>query len=236
MSLKGSLFAIPILASFIFTGEGTLKVTVISQGKVGETIQLPQPETKGKTSLEETLRKRRNVREYTFEAITLEQLGQLLWSCQGITTNDGKRTAPSAGALYPLEVYVVAGKVEHLEPGLYKYLPRQHSLRRTLVGDRRAELCKASLDQEQVQSAAADIVITAVYERTTRKYRDRGHRYVHIEVGHAGQNVCLQAEGLDLGVCTIAAFNDNDVKKVLELANDEEPLYILALGHKKDQK
>jgi len=233
MSQKILIFLLLILTSFIFTGERHLKVAASSQSKVGEIIPLPKPHLTSKISLEEAMLKRRSVREYATEAITLEQLSQLLWSCQGVTSDDGRRTAPSAGALYPLEVYAVVGRVEQLEPGVYKYLPKRHALQRILLGDKRRELYRESLEQEQVRDAAVDIVIAAVYERTTRKYRERGYRYVYIEVGHAGQNLCLQAESFNLGVCTVGAFNDVGVKRILELANDEEPLYILTVGHKK---
>lgn len=206
-----------------------------SDVEVGGVIPLPKPLLTSKTSLEEAILKRRTVREYSSEPISLEQLSQLLWSCQGITSDEAERTAPSAGALYPLEVYAVVGHVEQLKAGVYKYLPKRHALQITLLGDERKELYRASLGQEQVRDAAVDIVITAVCERMTWKYRERGYRYVYMEVGHAAQNLCLQTESLDLGVCIVGAFNDDGIKKVMGFADDEDPLYVLTVGHRKNR-
>lgn len=192
-------------------------------------INLPKPRLTGKLSLEETLNKRRTVRSYTSKPISLEDLSQLLWACQGITSTDGKRTAPSAGALYPLEVFAVTGDIKELEAGIYRYIPESHSLQLVVKGDHRRSLAAAALGQEQIITASVDILISVVYERLSRKYGDRSVRYAHIEVGHAAQNVLLQAQSLGLGVCPIGAFHDDKVKKVLQL-KDEEPIYILTVG------
>jgi SagB-type dehydrogenase family enzyme len=191
---------------------------------------LPQARLQSDVSLEETLVQRRSVREYTDEALTLEDVSQLLWAAQGITSEWGGRTAPSAGALYPLEVYVVTGNVQNLAPGIYRYAPNEHELLKVRDGDVRAELAKAALDQIAVQDGAIDILISAVYERTTQKYGDRGVRYVHLEAGHAAQNICLQATALDLGMVTIGAFDDDRVKDLVGIPGDEAPLYILPVG------
>jgi SagB-type dehydrogenase family enzyme len=198
-------------------------------------ISLPKPQFTGKISLEETLHKRRTVRSYTKQAITFGQLGQLLWSCQGVTSSDGKRTAPSAGALYTLEVFAVVGNVKDLKPGIYRYEPDEHALKLVESGDRRFFLENAALSQDQISTAAVDIVITSVYKRLSWKYGDRSVRYAHIEVGHAAQNILLQAQSLGLGVCPIGAFNDENVKKVLKL-KEEEPVYILTVGKVKEHK
>ncbi|MFB0558659.1 MAG: SagB/ThcOx family dehydrogenase [Candidatus Bathyarchaeia archaeon] len=195
-------------------------------------IDLPEPRRHSNLSIEETLLKRRSTREYTGEPLTLQEVSQLLWACQGITDTRGYRTAPSAGALYPLEVYVVAGDVEDLPEGVYKYRPKEHQLARVLAGDERSELARAALGQAWVEGAAADIVIAAIYERTTVKYGERGVRYVHMEAGHAAQNLCLQAAALDLGVVTVGAFHDDQVKEILGLPEDEQPLYIIPVGRK----
>ncbi len=195
-------------------------------------IELPEPRQKSSISIEETLVKRRSIREYSGEPLTLQELSQLLWACQGVTDPRGYRTAPSAGALYPLEIYVVTGEVEGLTEGVYKYSPQEHQLTKTQEGDKRSELSRAALRQACVEEAAVDIVITAVYKRTTVKYGDRGVRYVHIETGHAAQNLCLQAAALDLGVVTVGAFQDDEVKEILGLLEDEQPLYIIPLGRK----
>jgi len=194
-------------------------------------IVLPEPVYDSDISFEETLLNRRSARSYSEEPITLQQLSQLLWAGQGITDPTGKRTAPSAGALYPLKVYVVIGNVEGLGPGVYEYEPETHTIIKIKDGDQRQSLAQVALNQESVRQGAIDIVITAVYERTTVKYGERGIRYVHIEVGHAAQNICLQAVALKLGAVTIGAFEDENVLKVLGLPADEAPLYIIPAGN-----
>jgi len=196
------------------------------------TIRLPEPRYDSDVSIEETLLKRRSVRDYTGEPLKLWEVSQLLWAAQGITATWGGRTAPSAGATYPLETYLVVGDVEGLEKGVYKYDPHRHELRKVLDGDKRAELAAAALGQGWVREGAVDIVFTAIYERTTGRYGRRGIRYVHMEVGHAGQNVYLQAVALDLGTVVIGAFYDNQVKRVLNLPDEEHPLYIMPVGRK----
>lgn len=199
---------------------------------IPDTIKLPEPRYDSEVSIEETLLKRRSVRSYTDEPLTLEEVSQLLWSAQGITADWGGRTAPSAGATYPLETYLVVGDVSGLGRGVHKYRPREHELRRVLDGDRRAELAAAALGQSWVRAGAVDIVLTALYERTTRRYGERGIRYVHMEVGHAAQNVYLQAVALGLGTVVIGAFHDSQVKRILNLPDDEHPLYIMPVGRK----
>lgn len=196
------------------------------------TVALPTPRYDSDVSIEEALLKRRSTREYTDEPLTLQHVSQLLWAAQGITDPRGYRTAPSAGALYPIEVYVVVGNVEGLEEGVYRYKPYEHELAKVLDGDKRSELAAAALGQTSVEHGATDIVIAVVYERTTVKYGDRGIRYVHIEAGHAAQNVCLQAAAMNLGTVTVGAFYDNRVKEVLNLPEDEQPVYIMPVGKK----
>lgn len=195
-------------------------------------IQLVAPQLDGDTSVEEALANRRSVRDYTGEPLTGAEVSQLLWSAQGTTDPKGFRTTPSAGALYPLEVYVVVGDVDDLEPGVYRYGPDDHALVQVASGDRRADLAEAAVDQAWVQEAAIDLVFTAVPERTTAKYGERGIRYVHMEVGHAAQNVYLQAETLGLGVTVIGAFDDGKVHELVAALPDEEPLYIISIGRK----
>jgi SagB-type dehydrogenase family enzyme len=192
----------------------------------GQVISLPSPRVKSEVSLEEALLKRRSVRSWTLEELTWEEISQILWAAQGITEQrHGFRTAPSAGALYPLEVYVVKRE------GVYQYLPQGHKLKKTLEGDFRFPLSRAALGQEAVSKAPVDIVITAVYQRTQRKYRERGIRYVHIEAGHVAQNIHLQAVALGLSSVPIGAFNDGEVKRVLSLPQEIEPIYIIPVGH-----
>lgn len=193
-------------------------------------VKLPQPEYDGNISVEKALQKRRSVRKYGKVPITLSNLSQLLWAAQGVTRPGGLRTAPSAGALYPLEVYVVGGNIDGLQAGVYVYKPGGHELLKLTDGDKRTELRKAALGQSAIKDAAAVLVIAAVYERTTVKYGERGIRYVHMEAGHAAQNVCLQAVSLNLGTVVIGAFDDDGVRKAANLTIREQPLYLLPTG------
>ncbi len=195
-----------------------------------EIIKLPEPRYDSSTSVEEALFKRRSIRDYKEGSLKLAEISQLLWAAQGITDPRGLRTAPSAGALYPLEIYVIAGNVDGLLYGIYKYKPHKHELERVVKGDKRIELCNAALGQPPVRNAAAVIVISAIYERTTVKYGERGIRYVHMEAGHAAQNVYLQTVSLNLGTLVIGAFNDDGVKKIMKMADREQPLYIMPVS------
>ncbi len=189
-------------------------------------IKLPKPKEKGLTSIEETLNKRRSVRDYKKRPLGLEEISQLLWAASG--KNLYRRTAPSAGATYPLETYLVVGEVEGLEPGIYHYSFSSHRLERIREQDIRKKLCRSALGQSMIEEAPIDIIIAADYDRTTGHYGQRGIRYVHMEVGHVGQNISLQANALSLGTVMIGAFEDNQVKEVLGIK--EEPLYIIPVG------
>jgi SagB-type dehydrogenase family enzyme len=184
-------------------------------------------------SLEKLLQQRRSIREFGKVPVNLAILGQLLWAAQGISHPQGLRTAPSAGALYPLELYVVAGEVEGLPSAVYHYLPEGHRLLETVPGDRRQALARTALDQSWLSDAAVIVVFTAIYARTTCKYGDRGVRYVHMEVGHAAQNLFLQAEAETLGSVVVGAFQDDEVSKVLELPADTQPLTLMPVGRYK---
>jgi SagB-type dehydrogenase family enzyme len=197
-----------------------------------EIIKLPEPAYKSNTSVEEALLKRRSVRDYKDKPLTLAEVSQLLWAAQGITGSFGFRTAPSAGALYPLEVYIVVGNVKDLPAGIYKYRPHKHELEMVVKGDKRNELYRAALSQSSVRDAAAVIIFSAVYERTTVKYGERGIRYVYIEAGHAAQNVFLQTVSLNLGAVVIGAFYDDEMKKIMKITDREQPLYIMPVGRR----
>ncbi|MEW6568918.1 MAG: SagB/ThcOx family dehydrogenase [Chloroflexota bacterium] len=189
-------------------------------------IALPPPRLEGPLSLEACLLQRRSIREFTDQALTLEEIGQLLWAAQGITDPRGFRTAPSAGALYPLEIYVVRAE------GVTHYDPAEHALAAVKDGDLRHELSAAALGQQAVAQAPLVLVITAVYERTEAKYgAERAPRYVQLEAGHAGQNILLQAVALGLGAVPIGAFDDGEVQRVLGLPADHLPLYLIPVGH-----
>jgi SagB-type dehydrogenase family enzyme len=205
----------------------------VGQPKVtesGEEVILPEPQYESDTPLEEALRQRRSIRDYAESPLTLQEVGQLLWAAQGTTDERGYRTAPSAGALYPLELYVVVGEVEILAPGVYHYDPESHALERVAEGDRRQALTKEALGQAYIRRGAMDIVLTGIYERTTDKYGHRGRQYVHMEAGHAAQNVYLQCVALELGTVVVGAFQDEGVQGVLELPEERVPLYIMPVG------
>ena len=197
-----------------------------------EKIKLPEPRHDSKISMEKALKERRSVRHYRNEPLTISEISQLLWAAQGITASGGLRTAPSAGALYPLEVYIIVGNVTNMKSGIYKYIPESHELVKVIEGDKRSELSNAALHQSPIKDAPAVIVIYAVYERTTGKYGERGIRYVHMEAGHAAQNIVLQAVSLNLGTVVIGAFKDEMVKKALNLGDKEDPLSIIPVGRK----
>lgn len=192
-------------------------------------VPLPPPRLKGTVSIEEALAARRSVRSFSRRPLALEDLSQLLWAAQGITDSRGYRTAPSAGALYPLELFVVAGTVASLPAGVYRYQSREHRLLSVAEGDRRTRLAEAALDQSAIREAPAVIAIAANYGRTTAKYRERGVRYVHIEAGHAAQSLCLQATALGLGTVVIGAFSDEGVTTVLQGAGLQS-LYLIPVG------
>lgn len=197
---------------------------------------LPEPKLKGEVSLEEAIFKRRSQRNFLSKPLNLFQLSQILWAAQGVTDkSSGFRTVPSAGALYPLEIYVVVKEkgVEGLEVGVYRYQPEKHSLELHLKEYQLQDFVRACLNQEACGLAPVCLVIATEYERTTAKYGERGRRYVEIEVGHAGQNIYLQAEALGLGTVAIGAFIDEEVSRVLNFPLNLKPLYIMPAGYSK---
>jgi len=199
-------------------------------------VYLPPPNQKGGMSLEEAIARRRSIRRFTPQPISQSQLSQILWAAQGTTDDSWKyRAVPSAGATYPLEIFVVCGSncIEEIDDGVYHYNPDSHSLTRHHKGDMRLELAGAALDQEFIYEAPVDIVICAVYERTAMRYGARGERYVHMEVGHAGQNIYLEAAALGLATVAIGAFYDEQVREVLRLDKQYKPLYIMPVGKPK---
>ncbi|MEM1532422.1 MAG: SagB/ThcOx family dehydrogenase [Nitrososphaerota archaeon] len=196
-------------------------------------VALRNPSLKGTMSVEEAISWRRSERRYSPSKLTLEHVSQLMWCAQGITDHRSMlRAVPSAGATYPLEIYAVVkdGGVEGLEAGVYHYRPEDHSLELIRSGDLNEELASACLGQSWVRDAPLNIVITAIYARTTRRYGTRGERYVHMEVGHAGQNIYLQATAMGLGTVAVGAFYDDRVKEVLGVSGEERPLYVMPIG------
>lgn len=196
-------------------------------------LKLPKPILDGSISLEAAINHRRSIRSYQTVPLTISEIGQLLWSAQGITGSPGFRTAPSAGALYPIEMFVVVGDVIGISQGVYQYIPEGHRLRKILPEDVRVKIWRSSLRQEPVKSAPIILVFTVVYQRTTQKYGNRGHRYAHIEVGHAAQNVYLQCESLGLGGVVIGAFQDQEIREILGLSGTRHPLLIMPVGRRR---
>ena len=196
----------------------------------GKKIELPSPAVMSEQPIETLLQQRRSIRSFRMAPLSLAEIGQLLWAAQGITSPQGLRTAPSAGALYPLELYVVTGNVEGLPPAVYHYRPKAHHLIKILEGDQRRVLARTALGQSWISDAAAVVVIAAKYKRTTRKYGERGIRYVHMEVGHAGQNLFLQAEAMGLATVVVGAFHDDKVDKLLSLPDDIQVLSLMPVG------
>jgi SagB-type dehydrogenase family enzyme len=193
-------------------------------------IYLPRPQCDGATALEKTLLRRRSVRDFSSRRLELWHISQLAWAAQGITAADGYRTAPSAGALFPLEIYVAVADVIGLAPGIYKYGIRNHDLIQWLAGDKRKQLREAALGQDSILRAPAVCILSAIYERTTVKYGERGIRYAHMEAGHAAQNLLLQVVALNLGAVLVGAFDDLEVKRILNLQQQEAPLYLIPVG------
>ena len=209
--------------------EGKLTPVRNLRDAVRREVTLPRPGAAGELSVEGAIAERRSVREFSNESLKLEQLSRLLWAAQGVTGEGGfKRAAPSAGALYPMEIFVVAGRVEGLSPGVYWYVPSSHSINLISAGDYRSELCDCALSQDWMKDAPFSLVITGVYERTMKKYEERGVRYVHIEVGAVAENVYLQAESLGLATTFAGAFSDEDVRGLLSA--DVSPLGVMPVG------
>lgn len=193
---------------------------------------LPKPKTSGNVSVEQALHTRRSLRSYSRAALKLEESAQLLWAAQGTTSRSGYRTAPSAGALYPLETFLCTGRVDGLPAGVYRYRPEQHDLLLLAEGDRRAELAAAALGQSWVRDAPVVVALAAVYRRVTGRYQQRGIRYAWVEAGHAAQNLLLQAVALGLGGVPVGAFDDRAVARILRMNSDEDPLYLIPVGRK----
>lgn len=239
LTLKGGLMKILLRFLVILTVFSFLNVNLLNAAggeKVSdkkEKIVLPEPRYKSQISVEEAILNRRSIRSYSDEPLKLEEISQLLWSAQGITDEKRNlRAAPSAGALYPLETYIIVGNVYSLKEGIYRYDPLNHEIVETEDGDFRNNLSLAALGQSCVKNGAVSIVFAAVYDRITGKYGERGISYTYMEAGHAAQNVYLQAEALGLGTVVVGAFIDDKVKEVIGMKKEETPLYILPVGKK----
>jgi len=192
-----------------------------------EVINLPTPDLKGTAQLEQVIAVRRSHRDFSDESLTPEQIGQLAWSAQGQALKGRYRTVPSAGATYPLELFLVS------DMGLFHYILTKHALEKVTDQDLRSPLASAAWSQEFIADAPLTLIFTAEFERTTGRYRQRGIRYVYMEAGHAAQNIHLQAEALGLGSVAVGAFDDAAVSKVLGLPNHLKPIYMVTIGHRR---
>lgn len=196
----------------------------------GELIDLPLPVLDGAVSLEKALTLRRSVRTYSDEPLSLDELAQLLWSAQGITNDRGFRTAPSAGATFPIEMFVMVNRVEGLKKGIYHHIIDSHQLRFLRETDIAAELARASLSQSMIADGGVVLIFAAEFERTTQRYGERGIRYVYNEIGHVSQNVHLQAAALGLATVVIGAYRDDEVEELLDLGEHLRVLYMMPVG------
>ena len=201
--------------------------------QVGTQIELPKPNLIGDMSVEQALSQRRSRRTMGTENLTLAQVSQILWAAQGITKDGFYRTAPSAGALYPVEIYLVSEKVDDLPQGLYHYDPEKHTLEATKTGSMVEEVSNAALGQSALSQAAIHVIVTAEISRTAVKYGDRAEQYVAQETGAIAQNIYLQVESLGLSTVFIGAFHDDQVQEVLEIT--ESPFVIMPIGHRADK-
>ncbi len=199
-------------------------------------IPLPEPSYKGEKSLEEAIEQRRTIRDFKSNSLTIKNLSQILWAADGITDKRRMfRSAPSAGALYPLDIFVAVGKngISGLEAGVYQYIPERHSLRLIKEGDVRKLLAKAALQQMWIAGAPVVVVITGCYKRCTIKYGDRGIPYTYIEAGHVGQNIFLQCEALGLSAGIVGAFYNQRVIECLGIKKENDPILVMPVGYKK---
>jgi SagB-type dehydrogenase family enzyme len=196
---------------------------IFTAGQGNTLIKLPEPKFTDH-SIEECMKNRRSIRNFKDQALSLNELSNILWAAQGITKEEtGFRTAPSAGATYPLYIYYAT------EQGLFVYLPKEHAIKKIKEKDLRKEIAHAALDQMFIADAGMVIVITAIFENTTTRYGERGVRYVYNEVGHCAQNIHLEAVALGLGSVPVGAYQDSELKELLAL-DKEEPLYIIPVG------
>lgn len=228
------------IALYVFISLFSPQTGLSGVSVMGGEVLLPLPTKVTSIPVEEAVLLRKSVREWAGSPITVSQLSMLLWVSQGVVEEiDGwlRRAAPSAGATYPLEIYVVVGEEgvslgdgSYVAAGVYKYDYERHSMRLVRDGDVREDLWRASLRQDWVKEAPVSIVICAVYERTTWRYGERGIRYVHMEAGHVGQNIYLMSVALGLGTVAIGAFHDEEVAEVIKAQQRENPLYVFPVG------
>ncbi|UCC59029.1 MAG: SagB/ThcOx family dehydrogenase [Candidatus Bathyarchaeum sp.] len=198
-------------------------------------IKLPPPKHAEAMSVDDAIRKRRSIRAFSQKPLTMKQLSYLLWASTGVQRKENGyefRTAPSAGALYPIETYVIVNRVSGLEKALYHYSIKSHLLEELERGDFSTRIARAALGQEMFQGAAAIFVWTAIFDRSKWKYRQRAYRYVYLDAGHIAQNLALSATSLGLGSCQVGAFYDDEVNNIVGVDGAEESvIYLSAVGY-----
>lgn len=238
MSTKGKIILIIliILLGVVIAYLIWPQPTTVSQRAVISTVSLPNPIIKGNMSVEQSIQNRRSIRHYTNEPLTLQDISQIMWAAQGITDKTGNlRAAPSAGQVYPLEIYIVVGKgsVTKLNEGVYHYNPFNNSLEKIMAGDARSDLSQAANGQPWVKQAPVDIVITGNYQKMITKYKDEtlSIRFVNLEAGHVGENIYLEAGARNLVTVSLGSFKDDSVHKILGLPSDETTIYIFPVGY-----
>lgn len=187
-------------------------------------LSLPKPLLKGSKSVEECIFERESIRSFKDKVIEIEKISQILWATQG--KKGHKRTVPSAGATYPLEIYVILK-----DKGYFHYNIDRHALELIIDEDISEKLASASWNQQFISEAYLNVILCAIFARTTQRYGERGVRYVFIEVGHCAQNIHLEAVSLGLASVPIGAYEDDKVKAVLDLPKNVEPLYIIPIGY-----
>jgi len=224
LAVAGALITSALAVFTMFSG-------VADEAKVYEMgeIKLPNPRLDGETSVEQALKSRRSRRTYKKDSLKLSELSQILWAAYGQTSPNGGKTSPSAGAKYPLDIYVFTRDVENLSAGLYVYDSAKHSLKQLGAGDYSKRLSEAALSQKMIEEAQATVVLVSVYDRITSRYGQRGVMYAHMEAGHVGQNIYLQAEALGLGTVAVGAFNPDKVSELLAQSVGE-PVYLFPVG------
>jgi SagB-type dehydrogenase family enzyme len=217
---------VPLIVSLLFFGVCSHWGFPAQAAEPGHTVKLPQAALEGKVSVEKALKERRSVRAYKTEPVSMNDIAQILWAAQGITDPaKGLRAAPSPKSVYLIEVYLVAGNVTGLPPGLYKYQPAKHELTRMAEGDMKEKLFAAA-NQVPIKNAPAALVIAGYPKKSVNP------GWMYLETGHASENVYLQAGALGLGTVAMAGFKADEVKKALSLPDDEQPIYIMPLGKK----
>ena len=203
-------------------------------------VKLPHPRTSGDQSLEEILLNRRSRRQFQTSSLSPYEISQILWAAYGLKepergkryTGKANRTCPSAGALFPLEIYLMAGDIIDIPSGFYHFIPDEHALKLIRDKDLREDLYNIAYPREMIRVAPASLIYIAIESRVLERYGERGRqRYISMDIGHSAQNVYLQAEALGLGTCAIGAFDDEGIIQVLDLPAEKIPMYVMPVGY-----